>query len=92
MSTVLPSDFESYVQQAVASGRYATALDAMHEALRLLKDHDQQAQRLREDIRQGVEQLDRGEGIEYDDAGLAGLFEEIEQQYLARKSAKPNLS
>ena len=40
MSTVLPPEFETYVNEAVAAGRYRSAEDVVQEALQLLKDRD----------------------------------------------------
>jgi putative addiction module CopG family antidote len=88
LSTSLPPEFESYVQQAVAAGRYASTEAAVQEALRLLQDRDFKAQQLRQDVRAGFDQLDRGEGTTYDDAGLDALFAEIERQHgIARSSS-----
>jgi antitoxin ParD1/3/4 len=80
MSTVLPPEFENYVHEAVAAGRYRSTDDAVQEALRLLRDRDCQVKQLRQEVRAGFDELDRGEGIECDDAGLDAVFAAIERQ------------
>jgi putative addiction module CopG family antidote len=87
MSTGLPPDFENYVIQAVAAGQYASPEAAVQKAFRLLKDHDQDLQKLRRDVRAGFDQLDRGEGTEYDDEGLDALIDKIQLEYVQRLGA-----
>jgi len=87
MSTILPPDFESYIQQAVAAGQYPSTDAAVHEALRLLQDRDQKLQQLRADVKAGFDQIDRGEGIEYDDAALDALIDEIQREHAGRRDS-----
>jgi len=92
MSTSIPSDIEQYVQRVLASGRYDSADEVIREAFRLLQTQDRQFDALRTDVKAGFDQLDRGEGMELDDAGLRELFDDIQargqQRYqAARKNA-----
>jgi antitoxin ParD1/3/4 len=59
------------------AGKYPTPIDVVEDALRLLqqRDHQQRLDRLREQIRVGVEEADRGELIDGEKA-----FDEIERQ------------
>ena len=66
-SVNLTPQLESWVDGLVASGEYRSASEVVREALRGLKeDKDRRAAELeaiRTEIREGVEQLKRGEGI-----------------------------
>jgi putative addiction module CopG family antidote len=57
----VPSGFETFVRDAVSSGRYEDPAAVLAEALRLLQRREQ----LLTAVRAGVEQLDRGEYSEY---------------------------
>jgi putative addiction module CopG family antidote len=89
MPAALPPEFENYVQQAVSAGQYRSTEDAVYEAFRLLQVRDAKVQQLRHDVRAGFDQLERGESIECDDAGLEALFAEIERQHADRTATLP---
>jgi predicted transcriptional regulator len=57
MSTEFSADSERYLEQVVAGGIYRDRAQAIDEAVALLKRRDQ----LRNDVRAGIEQADRGE-------------------------------
>lgn len=59
MNVSLTTELEKIVAEEVASGHYASASEAVREALRLLYERDQLNQ-LRQDVQQGIEQLDQG--------------------------------
>jgi antitoxin ParD1/3/4 len=61
----LTPELEKIVAERVASGRYASASEVIHEALRLLDERDQLNQ-LRQDVRLGLEQLDQGRHRPFD--------------------------
>ncbi len=79
MSISLTPELDTFVQQKVQSGLYSCASEVVWEALRLLKDRDTiQQQRLAElnrEIKTGLDQLDRGEGIPGDQ-----IFAELKQR------------
>lgn len=58
----IPVELEPFVQGVVQRGVYHNPAEVVGEALRLLARRDQ----LVEDVKAGVEQLDRGEYTEYD--------------------------
>jgi len=78
MNVSLTPELEQFVQTKVKSGRYLSASEVVREALRLLEERDRLQQikldRLRQDIRIGVEQIEQGDVIEGDD-----VFAELEQ-------------
>ena len=81
MPDTFPPDVERFVQQELASARYGSRDELVLDALRLLRDSKGRFQQLREDIKQQLDLLDRGEGIELDDdEALAGLFDDIETE------------
>jgi antitoxin ParD1/3/4 len=59
MNISLTPELEKMVSERVRSGRYASASEVIREALRLLGEQDRLSQ-LRQDVRLGLEQLDRG--------------------------------
>ena len=76
MSSAIPPEFRQFVQQELASGRFQSTEEVVGEGLRLLRER--RRQELQERLQVGIDQLDRGEGIELDDAELAGFLDDIE--------------
>lgn len=78
ISKSLPPDLDKFVRDEVASGRFQSADDVVREGLRLLRERMQRADALRRDLDEGLEQLERGEGIEIsDERAEERFFEEI---------------
>jgi antitoxin ParD1/3/4 len=74
MNVSLTPELECLVNEKVQSGMYQTASEVVREALRLLKEHDEvKLRQLREAIRVGIDQLERGEYIEYGGTDLKAL-------------------
>ena|SRR5947209_17171347 len=92
MEVSLTPELESIVSEKLASGEYKSAHEVLGEALRLLKERDEQRRQeldvLRSEIRVGLEQLDRGEATVYDDDSLKELFEGIKARGLERLSSR----
>ena len=90
MSEAIPAEFQQFVQQEVASGRYRSAEEVVADGLRLLRE--QKLYELRKDIAAGLAQLDRGEGIElHDEQSVQAFFDDIKlrgRQRLAAKQAR----
>lgn len=57
-SVSLGDHFSDFVQEQVASGRYATASDVLRAGLRLLEYEEAKLDRLRELIAEGIEDID----------------------------------
>ena len=78
MKILLTKELEQLIQDKVKSGRYLSESEVVGEALRLLDERDRlQEARLAElkaKIRQGIEELDRGEGIDGEE-----VFAELEE-------------
>jgi antitoxin ParD1/3/4 len=68
MSITLNSEQESIVTDLIATGSFQTADEVLQAALRLLETERQPYQtwvaETREKVQEGIESLDRGEGID----------------------------
>ena len=90
MATV-PNDLANFVEKSVASGRYASADDAVAAGLRLLQQTDREHLRLL--LAEADEAISRGESTSvHNAADLRQLFDEIiaegEQELAARSSVR----
>jgi len=83
MHVSLTSELEARVKAKVESGLYNNASEVIREALRFMETHDSwiheiKMASLREQLKAGTHQLDRGEGIEIQSkAELTSLFDDI---------------
>ena len=77
MNVSLSPELEKLVKEKVESGKYPTADDVVREGLQLLKERDEEFEALRRDIREGFEDIERGDYEDYDDDSLKDLFEDI---------------
>jgi putative addiction module CopG family antidote len=63
MSLHLPDDLERFVNEKVRSGRFASAQEAICEAIQLLRDQeDAEDARVLNGIRQGLDEMHAGKG------------------------------
>ena len=91
MNVSLTPELEKLVDQKVSSGLYQTASEVVREGLRLLKERDDEMDRLRKDIREGFDAVERGEYTEYDVDSLHLLTEDVKargRKRLAEEKAK----
>ncbi len=83
MHISLTPELESRVKAKVASGFYNNASEVIREALRFMETHEDwvheiKITQLREQLKAGVDQLDRGEGIAVESrSALDTLFDDI---------------
>lgn len=72
MNVSLTPELEKLVHEKVKTGRYNSASEVVREALRLLEDHDQlralHVEEVRKKIAEGLDALDRGQGIDGEEA------------------------
>ncbi|WP_419571568.1 type II toxin-antitoxin system ParD family antitoxin [Rheinheimera sp.] len=84
MHISLTPELESRVKAKVESGLYNNASEVIREALRFMDTHEDwiheiKLARLREQLKSGINQLDRGEGIVLESkAALDALFDDIQ--------------
>ena len=66
----LTEHFDRFIEVRVASGRFSNASEVVREGLRLLEQREQEDKAklewLRAAAKDGFDQLDRGEGIEFE--------------------------
>lgn len=68
------------VNDKVKSGLYQTASDVVREALRFLKERDEDRAQLRADVRLGLAQLARGESRTLSAASTKNLAAEVKSR------------
>lgn len=82
MNVSLTPALEKMIHKKVKSGAYNNASEVVREALRLLEEQDRikalHLERLKNELRVGIEELDRGEGSDLS-------FDQIHQEVKARK-------
>lgn len=81
MTVTIPPEFEGFIENAVASGRYRSEAELVADALRLLRDHERQWHALREDIEIGLNELEQGDKtvLDVEDIQRRGRDRLIEQ-------------
>ncbi len=85
MHVSLTPELETRIKAKVESGLYNNASEVVREALRFMDTHEDwihevKVARLREQLKVGVEQLDRNEGITIESKeALDCLFEDIKR-------------
>ena len=83
MHVSLTPELESRVKAKVETGLYNNASEVIREALRFMDTHEDwiheiKLARLREQLKAGAEQLDRGDGIVIESkAALDALFDDL---------------
>src|SRR5438067_12751463 len=84
MNISLPSDLQQLVHDKVKSGSYQNASEVVCEALRLLKEQDENLAQLRAEIRAGFDAVERGEYEDYDETTIKELAERVKARGLSR--------
>lgn len=93
MNVSLTPELEKYIQKQVVSERYQTASEVVRQAIRMMQQaevYDQaRLEALRQDIRTGLDQIDRGEYIEIsNEKDQQALLQRITREGRARLAAK----
>jgi antitoxin ParD1/3/4 len=72
MNVSLTPELERWISKKVEDGRYRSASEVVREGLRLLQEREEEhaarLEALRGDIRVGLDELDRGEGVDGEEA------------------------
>lgn len=75
-SVSISHHFEDFIAGQIQAGRYDTASEVVRAALRLLEEHEvtyqDKLEALKSRLKQGVDQLDQGQGIDGE-----AFFEEL---------------
>ena len=88
MNVSLTPELEKIVAERVTSGRYASASEVIREALRLLEERDQ-LNRLRDEVRLGLEQLDQDRRRPFDDQALKRIKRQGRERVAATQHKGP---
>lgn len=82
----LSAEMEGFIKGKVASGFYSNATEVIRDAIRRMQAEEARLSAWQAAVRQGADQLERGEGIAYSAAAL----EDITQSAIAAMhSGKP---
>jgi putative addiction module CopG family antidote len=85
----LPSDIQHFIHAQVSLGKYSSEADLVEKAVRLLRDREDDYQRLRAEIRRRLAEVDAGNYIELNgDEELANFFDEIMREVDAELAGK----
>ena len=74
----LTDHFDQFIEARVTSGRFSNASEVVREGLRLLEQREQENKAklkwLRTAVKQGLDEIERGEGTEFDSIEDLGSF------------------
>jgi len=89
----LTEHWDRFIDSGIESGRFSNASEVVREGLRLLEQRELRDQAklewLRGAVKKGVDQLDRGEGIEFDTMDdLCGYIDRIGEEVSAEIAAE----
>jgi antitoxin ParD1/3/4 len=88
----LTEHFDRFIETGITSGRFSNASEVVREGLRLLEQREQEDKAkiewLRGAAKEGFDQLDRGEGIEFESMDdLDAYIDQIGEEVSARITA-----
>ena len=86
MHVNLSPEMEGFIKSQVAGGFYGSATEVIRDAIRRMQAEESRVQAWHAAIKQGADQLDRGEGVPYTPDGLNDI---TESAITAMHSAKP---
>ena len=77
MTVEIPLEYQPFVTDAIAGGEFKNEGEVISEALRILEERRQTAEYLRREMQIGLDELDRGEYLEFDEVSLKEFFEQV---------------
>jgi putative addiction module CopG family antidote len=84
MDVSIPGDLEDFVVELVRTGSYHDPTEVVGEALQAFKKQKE----LRQAIQAGMDELDRGQYVEYDDSSLTQFVKDIKTIETSRYAGK----
>jgi antitoxin ParD1/3/4 len=90
MNVSLTPQLEAMIRERVESGRYNNASEVVREALRLLEERDR-TEHLRSLLAVGLEQVHRGELIEFTPELLADIARRAEERFRRGEEPDPDV-
>ena len=84
-----PTDVQQFVAQELAAGRYHSENELVVEAVRKLRDEQENSRQFRLQLRQRIAGLERGDAIRLnDDQALAAMLDQIDREVDAENAAR----
>ena len=87
MDVSLTPDLEEFVNNEIKSGKYKSANEVVREGLRLVRLRREKIAALRREIQISVEEIERGEYVDY--TFVEDLFDDIEAAVAERTAKRP---
>jgi putative addiction module CopG family antidote len=91
MVGVIPLDLEQFVEQQVATGQYHSQDEVVAAGLQVLRELKRRQAQFQQQVKVGVDQLDRGEGIKVGVNELRAFFDDIQARGQQRYEASKKL-
>jgi antitoxin ParD1/3/4 len=82
ISVDLSPALEKVMNDLVSAGRYGSKSEVLREGLRLVQEREAQLQKLKAELKVGLDQLDAGLGLDADQ-----VFDELEAELAAMSNA-----
>lgn len=81
MNINLGTQWEAFISEQIRGGRYMSASEVVRDGLRLLEEREEfrraRLDALRSEIAEGVHDMESGNFVELDEAGLSRLAQEV---------------
>ena len=86
MNVSLPDDLARQVESFASNGRYSSASEVVRAALRMMFEREAHLEWLRAEVRKGFEEIDRGEGIPFNEELVEQIKSEGRKRFEERKN------
>jgi putative addiction module CopG family antidote len=80
MTVEIPLECQQFVTNAIACGEFKTEGEVIVAALRILEERRQTTEYLRREMQVGLDELDCGEYVEFDEVSLKEFFEQVKAE------------
>jgi antitoxin ParD1/3/4 len=89
MTNSLPPDLSAFVNQSIATGKYASPDEVVVAGLRLLQEQAREVEELRKKLQEGIDALDRGDYTAINsETELEEFFQDIRRRGIERLNLK----